>query len=100
MKPWLKKNTLNFGYGINYKYESMLAHSFDGFYIVTRFVSPSIGDLIFSKLNYDNTCAYLDNKNTLGNETKKYMLDIMTFGKKMEPYLVYYKRLIKLLHSI
>ena len=26
------KNILKFGYGINYKYEGMLAHSFDRFY--------------------------------------------------------------------
>ena len=30
----LQKNILKFGYGINYKYEGMLAHSFDRFYIV------------------------------------------------------------------
>ena len=59
----LKKSILNFGYGINYKYEGMLAHSFDRFYVVTKFILPSIGVLNFSKLNYDNTCAYLDNKN-------------------------------------
>ena len=62
IKLELKKNILNFGYGINYKYEGMLAHSFDKFYVVTKFILPSIGDLNFSKLNYDNTCAYLDNK--------------------------------------
>ena len=32
----LQKNILNFGYGINYKYEGMLAHSFDRFYIVAK----------------------------------------------------------------
>ena len=32
----LQKNILKFGYGINYKYEGMLAHSFDTFYIVTN----------------------------------------------------------------
>ena len=31
IKPELKKNNLKFGYGINYKYEGMLAHSFDRF---------------------------------------------------------------------
>ena len=66
----LKKNILNFGYGINYKYEGMLAHSFDRFHIVTKFILPSTGDLNFSKLNYDNTCAYLDNKNVHDAETK------------------------------
>ena len=38
IKPELKKNILTFGYGINYKYEGMLAHSFDRFYVVTKFI--------------------------------------------------------------
>ena len=42
MKLELKKNILTFGYGINYKYEGMLAHSFDRFYTVTKFILPSI----------------------------------------------------------
>ena len=40
----------------------MLARSFDRFYVVTKFILPSIQDLKFSKLNYDDTCAYLDEK--------------------------------------
>ena len=47
IKPGLKKNILNFGYGINYKYEGMLAHLFDRFYVVTKFILPTIGDLNF-----------------------------------------------------
>ena len=27
--PELKRNILNFGYGVNFKYEGMLSHSFD-----------------------------------------------------------------------
>ena len=50
---------LNFGYDINFKYKGMLAHSFDRFYIVTKFILPSIGDLKFSNLNYDNMCTTL-----------------------------------------
>ena len=42
-----KENILNFGYGINYKYEGMLAHLFDRFYVVTKFILPSVGDFIF-----------------------------------------------------
>ena len=34
----LQRNILNFGYGINYKYEGMLAHSFDRFCVVTKFM--------------------------------------------------------------
>ena len=60
IKLELKKSIINFGYGINYKYEGMLAHSFDRFYVVTKFILPSIGDLKFSTLKNDNTCAYLD----------------------------------------
>ena len=68
MKLELKRNILNLGYSINYKYEGMLAHSFDRFYIATKFILPSIRDLNFYTLNCDNTCAYLDNKNMCNTE--------------------------------
>ena len=73
----------------------MLAHSFDRFYVVTKFILPSIQDLTFSKLNYDSTCTYLDEKNSHDAETKKYTLDLLASCKKIEPYLAYYKRQIK-----
>ena len=41
----------------------MLVHSFDRFYVVTKFILPSIKNLKFSKLKYDNTCAFLDKNN-------------------------------------
>ena len=71
IKPELKKNILNFGYGINYKYEGVLAHLFGRFNVVTKFILPSIGDLNFSELNYDDTCAYLDNKNIHDTKNKE-----------------------------
>ena len=37
MMSELKKNILNFGYAVNFKYEGMLSHSFDIFYVVTKF---------------------------------------------------------------
>ena len=51
-------------------------HSFDRFYVVSKFILHLIGDLKFSNLNYDNMCAYLDNKNAQNTETRKYMLDL------------------------
>ena len=57
----------------------MLVHSFDRFYMVTKFILPPIGDLKFSTLNYDNTCAYLDNRNMHDSESRKHKLDLMTF---------------------
>ena len=72
---------MKFGYGINYKYEGMLAHSFDRCYVVTKCILSSIKDLKFSKLNYDSTCAYLDKKNVHDAEAKKYTLDIFAYCK-------------------
>ena len=63
--------------------------------MVTKFILPSIGDLNFSILNDANTCAYLDNRNIHDTDSKKHMLDLMTFYKKIEPFLLYYKRLVK-----
>ena len=73
----------------------MLAHSFDRFFMVTKFILPSTGDLKFSTLNCDNTCAYLDNKNVHDTDSRKHMLDLMRFCKKIEPFVLYYKGLIK-----
>ena len=52
IKPELQKNILKFSYGINYKYEGMLAHLFDRFY-VTKFILPTMYDLKLSPINYD-----------------------------------------------
>ena len=41
----------------------MLAHSFDRFYVVTKFILFIF--LKLSKLNYDNTCASLDEKTVM-----------------------------------
>ena len=56
IKPELKKHISNFGYGINYTYKGMLAHSLDRFYVVTKFILPNINDLKFSTINFDDTC--------------------------------------------
>ena len=38
----LNKNVLNFGYGANFKYEGMLTHSFDRFYVVAKYEIPKV----------------------------------------------------------
>ena len=43
--PELKRNILNFGYSVNFKYEGMLLNSFDRFYVVTKFELPKTEDL-------------------------------------------------------
>ena len=66
-----QRNILNFGYGINYKYEGMLAHSFDRFYVVTKFMLPTIGDLKFSKLDFDYTCRYMKKEYAPNTDSRK-----------------------------
>ena len=51
IKPDLQRNILKFGYGINYKYGGMLAHFFDRFYVITKFVLPPLDDLKLSPLD-------------------------------------------------
>ena len=55
----LKRNILKSAYGINFKYEGMLSHSFDKFYVVTKFILPTIDDLKFSPIDFDLECSYL-----------------------------------------
>ena len=57
----------------------MLDHSFDRFYVVTKFMLPMIGDLKFSKLDFDDTCAYTDNKYAQNTNSRKHMLDLKMF---------------------
>ena len=56
---WLKGNILNFWYGINYEYEEMLPHSFDIFYVVTKFNLLTIEDINISPINFDMEYSYL-----------------------------------------
>ena len=58
--PELNRNIFHFGYGINFKYGGMLSHSFDRFYVVTKFILPTIKDLKFSPIDFDSECDYLN----------------------------------------
>ena len=93
-KPKSKRNILNFGYGINYKYEGMLAHSFNRFYEVTKFILPMIGDLKFSKLDFDDTCACTENKFANNTESSKYILELKAFCNKIKPFVTSHNKLI------
>ena len=50
--PELKQNVLRFGYGVNFRYEGMLVHSFDTFYVVTRIEIPKVSDLNLTKCRF------------------------------------------------
>ena len=83
----LKKNFLNFGYGANFKYEGMLAHSFDRFYVVTKFEMPKIEDLKLT-FTFDLTCSHLVCDKT-------FMQKYLKHCQRIVPYVRYYRKQIE-----
>ena len=90
----LQRNILNFGYCVNYKYEGMLAHLFDRFYVVTKFMLPMIGDIKISRLNFDDTCAYMNKEYASNMDSRKYLTELRTYCNKIKPFVSYYSKLI------
>ena len=67
----------------------MLAHSFDKFYVVTKFMFTMIGDTNFFKLNYDHTCAYMKKEYAPNTISRKYLIELRTYCKKIKPFVSY-----------
>ena len=57
--PELKQNVLRFGYGVNFRYEGMMAHLFDRFYVVTRIEIPKVSDLNLTVFQFDYICSHV-----------------------------------------
>ena len=68
IEPEVQKDILKFGYGINYKYQGMVAHSFNRFYLVTKFILPTMDDIKLSPINYNGECRYLENLDDNDND--------------------------------
>ena len=96
MKPELQKNILKYGYGINYKYEGMVACSFDRCYVVIKFILPTMDELKLSPTNYNGECRYLENLDDNDNEEiKTGIKDLLTYCIEVRPYMAFYKMQIK-----
>ena len=80
--PELKKNILNFGYGVNFKYEGMLSHSFDRFYIVTKFELPKTKDLKLATFGFDFECSYANHTTTSNTN----YVNLLNYCMKIAPY--------------
>ena len=80
--PKLKQNILNFGYGVNFKYEGMLSHSFDRFYIMTKFELPKTKGLRLVTFKFDFKCGYANHTSTNTNYVKllKYCMKISLYA--------------------
>ena len=85
--PKLKKNILNLGCGANIKYEGMLTHSFDRFYIVAKYEIPKVEHLQFTTFNFDLTCSHL-------NISKSPLLRYVKHCRRIAPYVKFYKQQI------
>ena len=79
--PKLKWNILNFGYGVNFKYEGMLSNYFEGFYIVTKFELPKTRDLRLATFKFDFESSYANHTSTNTNYTK-----LLKYCMKIAPY--------------
>ena len=96
IKPELWRNILKFSYGINYKYEQMLAHSFDQFYAVTKFILPTLDDLKLLQIKYDKDCKYIqDLDDQDDDQIQQDIKDLLLYCTKLRPYLAFYKMQIK-----
>ena len=72
----------------------MLAHLFYRFYIITKFILPSIEDIKFSKLNYDHTCMYMNKEYAPNTDFRKKLSELKTYCNKIKPFVSYYRKLI------
>ena len=92
--PELKRNILNFGYGVNFKYEGMLSHSFDRFYIVTKFELPKTKDLRLATFKFDFGCSYANHTSSNTNYAKllKYCMKITPYAQLYQTQIQYYNQ--------
>ena len=73
----------------------MLMHSFDRFYIITKFILLSIGDIRFSHLTFDDSCSYMNKEYAPNTDCSKYLKELKTYCNKLKPFVSYYFKLIK-----
>ena len=74
----------------------MLAHSFDRFYVVTKFILPTLDDLKLSPIKYDKECNYIQNLDDQDyDQIKENIKDLLLYSVKLRPYMAFYKMQIK-----
>ena len=95
--PKLKHNVLRFGYGVNFRYEGMLSHSLDRFYVVTRIEIPKVSDLNLTLFQFDYNCSHVVNVEKDTNfkvpSTIKDMFNV--YCKNIIQYIYLYKNQVE-----
>ena len=88
----LKKNVLNFRYGANSKYKGMLTHSFDRFYVVTKFEMSKIEDLKLTTFTFDFACKHLMSDRTFMQKYLKHCQRIVPYVRLYQKQVQYYNQ--------
>ena len=94
--PELKENVLRFGYGVNFRYEGMLAHSFDRFYAVTKVELPKVSDLNLTMFQFDYNGSHVANIGRIVIGIKFEAINMILnmfkmYCKNLIPYMYLYK---------
>ena len=101
--PELKHNISRFGYGVNFRYEGMLAHSFDRFYVVTRIEMPKVLDLNLALFQFDYNSSHVINiekdtsfkvPSTIKDMFKVYYKNIIPYMYLYKHQVEYYKKMV------
>ena len=104
--PELKQNVLRFGYGVNFRYEGMLAHSFDRFYVVTKVELPKVSDLNLTMFQFDYNCSHIASvkrmvigftfkvTNTILNIFRKYCRNLILYMYLYKHQVEYYEKTV------
>ena len=73
---------------MNFKYEGMLTHSFDRFYVVAKYEIPKVEHLQFATFMFDLMC------NHFNISKKSYLMKYMKHCRRIAPYVKFYKQQI------
>ena len=66
----------------------MLSHLFDRFYIITKFILPTIRDVTFLSIDFESKCNYLNIGLDKHRYPVHYLPNIKTFCKKIVPFFI------------
>ena len=94
--PELKQNVLRFRYGVNFRYEGMLAHLFDRFYVITKEELPKVLDLNLTMFQFDYNCSHITQFERIrigfNFRVTNTMLNIFgAYCRNLIPYMYLYK---------
>ena len=74
----------------------MLAHSFDRFYVITKFILPTLDDFKLSPIRYGKESSYIQQINDQDiDHIKENIKELLFYCAKLRPIMAFYKMQIK-----